>query len=1140
MSLWSRLHICLLAAALCASAQEFRAGITGLVHDPQGSAMAQVTIEAVNSATNEITRAVTNDTGYYSMPALAIGMYQVTASAAGFKKATRSKVELRVGEQVKLDFTLEIGAVSESVTITDEPELLQTLATDKGQVISEQNVEDLPSVGRNPFLLGAMATGVQFDVGAGPLSRAVRPFDAGNNVAESMSINGGRLGASDLLLDGMTNTGTETTTATNMGFVPSPDAVQQFRIQTSNYDAQYGRTAGGTVSVSLKAGTNKLHGVVYEYLRNDVISANTFDQNRLGNPRTSFKWNQPGFELDGPLFIPHVYNGHNRTFFMYSYEIIRDKIPSPVTDTVPQPEALQGNFNTTLQSNGQPITVYDPTTTVQTSASTYSRQPFPSNVIPANRMNPVGVKIASFIPKPNLPGQTQNLVVAPNARTDAYDAHAFRIDQVLNEKHRFFSRFVRGNRTEENSTNGYPREVSPQFNDGRITQSGNFDLTSMLSPTVVLTSRAGFFRHDLWINLYTSGFDPTSIGFPASLMKVLPPYFPAISMTSYTTFGSGRNGGNQLSYSNSWSWSEFVNKTRGRHGLKFGGEFRSILNNINSPTTNFGSFAFTPTFTQANPLTASSANGNSIASLLLGFPNSGSAPINPAFAYGYHYYGTFLQDDWRATNRLTFSLGLRWDYESPVTERNNQQNAGFDPNATSPLQVPGYNLKGGLLFTSSDNRRPYQRDLNNVQPRAGVAWQANRKTVVRAGYGLSYLATFTTAQSQGYSTTTPYVATNGSVFLSGNSLSNPYPDGILTPNGSKLGLATFLGQSISFTNPDRIVPKVHQFSVGIQRELKWRTVVEASYVGSRSHSLDVSQQIDDVTKAQFLQYGAALTGTQTNPFAGLIPGTGLNTASTSLQQLLRPFPQFTGITETNLPVGQSWYNSLQVRVDKRLSRGLNVLVSYTLSKWLDAVSYLNNQDPFGSTPPRVLNAQDATHRFVVSGNWALPFFKNSHGVLAVFLKGWQGNGIFVRQSGFPLGAPSGFYSSGIDPSLPDPTNARWFNTCTQQTNGNRVNCPTTTELPAFIQQPAQTLRTLSLRFPTIRFYKVPNLDVSLFKAFQLHERLKLQFRAEAFNGLNAAQLGSPSTSLTSNGAGQVGLTQSNDPRNIQLAMKLVF
>ena len=1136
-------YICISALLLgfSLSAQEFRAGVTGIVRDPQGAVMPNVAVEAQNVATNDTYRATTNETGLYAFPVLPIGTYRVTASSAGFKKAVRERLELRVGDQVQQDFTLDVGVVNEQVTVSSGAELLQILPSDKGQVVGEENVRDLPSVGRNPFLLGVEATGVQFDIGNNALSRSVRPFDSGNNVAESMSINGGRTGASDLLLDGLPNTGTETTTPTNMAFVPNPDAVSEFRIQTSNYDAQYGRTAGGTISLSLKAGTNQYHGVAYWYNKNTIGSANTFDQNRLGNKRTAYNQNQPGVEIDGPLVIPHLYNGHNRTFFMYSYELWRDSIPSPVTSTVPQPAALQGNFNTTLQSNGQPITIYDPNSTVQTGTNTYTRQPFPNDTIPANRMNPVGVKIASFIPAPNQPGQTSNLIAAPNQRTDAYDAHVARVDQVLSDRHRFFSRFVRGYRTEVNSTNGFQKVASPQYDDGRLSQGGNFDLTSMLNNSTVLTSRVGYLRHDLWIELYTSGFDPTSLGFPASLLKTLPPYFPTISLSgTYTTFGSGRSSGNQFSESASWTWSEFVSKTIGRHSVKFGGEFRSILDNINSPTTNFGSYTFNSTFTQANPLTATAGTGNPIASLLLGMPASGTAPINAALAWGYHYYGAFVQDDWRLTGKLTLSLGLRWDYETPVTERNNQENAGFDPNAASPLQVPGYNLKGGLLFTSSGNRLPYGRDLNNVQPRIGIAWHPIPKTVVRAGYGLSYLATFTPAGTQGFSTSTPYVATNGSVFSSGNTLSNPYPDGILTPTGSSLGLATFLGQSISFVDRNRVVPYVHQFSIGIQRELPWRAVVEASYVGSRSHSLDVSQQINDVSLADLLANGTTLSSSRANPFAGLLPGTGLNTASTSLQQLLRPFPQFTGITETTIPVGQSWYNSLQVRFDKRFSRGLNFLVSYTYSRWLEGVSYLNNQDPITQTPARTLTSTDTPHRVVVSGNWALPFFSQAHGIAAIFLKGWQANGIAVRQVGFPLGAPGGFYSSGIDPSLADPTLTRYFNTCTLLTSGTRQNCASTSEPVAFIQAQPFALRTLSLRFPSLRPPKVPSVDVSLFKSFTLHERLKLQFRAEAFNLTNSPQFGSPSTSLTSTSAGVTTLTQVNDPRNIQLALRLMF
>jgi hypothetical protein len=1145
-----------LLACLPAVAQEFRGGITGIVRDPQGAVIPGAAIEAQNQATNEVSRTTTNDSGYYAFPVLPIGTYRVTAAPAGFKKAVRANLELRVGDQVQQDFTVEVGAVTEQITVSEGSEILQTLASEKGQVVGEENVRDMPSVGRNPFLLGIEAAGVQFDVGANALSRSVRPFDAGNNVAESMSVNGGRTGASDLLLDGVPNTGIETgSSATNMAFVPNQDAVSQFRMQSSNYDAQYGRTAGGTMSVSIKNGTNQYHGALYWYNKNTVLTANTFDQNRVGNGRAAYHQNEPGFEIDGPVVIPHLYDGHNKTFFMYSYELWRDAIPAPVTSTTPQPAALQGNFNTTLQSSGQPITIYDPNTT--SSASPYSRQPFPGNTIPTSRMNPVGVKIASFIPAPNMPnqntfaGQSNNLVIAPNTRTDAYDAHVLRIDQELNAKEHFFSRFIRGFRTEVNATNGFPIQASPQFTDGRLSQGGNFDLTSILSPSTVLTSRVGYLRHDLWITLYTSGFDPTSLGFPSSLMSVLPPYFPSIQPSGYTSFGSGRSYGNQFTESSNWSWSEIVNRTVKTHQVKFGGEFRVILDNINSPTTSFGSFTFSSGWTQLNALTSSTGAGNSIASLLLGMPSGGSAPINAAYAYGYRYYGTFVQDDWRVAKNLTLSLGLRWDYESPVTERNNQENAGFDPNGASPLQAlqAGSTIKGGLLFTGAGNRMPYSRDLNNWQPRAGLAWHPWDKTVVRAGYGLSYLATFTTAGGQGFSTSTPYTPSyDGNISFSGFTLSNPYPQGILTPTGSKLGLATFLGQSITFVDPQRVIPKVHQFSIGIQRQLPFRTVLEVSYVGSRTKDLDVGHQLNAVTRDQLLQYGGnTVAGKQNladslaNPFAGLIPATGLNGATTTRQQLLLPYPQFTGVTENNIPIGSAWYNSLQVRFDKRLTHGLNVLVSYTYSKTMEAVSYLNNQD---DGPSRTLTSTDTPHRIVVSGNWALPFFSHTHGIVAAFLKGWQLNGIFVRQVGFPLTAPSGYYSAGIDPSLTDPIDLQYFNTCTLQTNGTLVNCKdqkTGGTLPlAFIQQQNNTLRTLSGRFPSIRPPKVPNADLSLFKAFQIHERLRLQFRAEAFNATNSPQFNTPNTSLTGTTAGVVTLNQVNDPRNVQLSLRLTF
>ena len=320
MSRWLRRQVFVWALTACLPllAQEFRAGISGIVKDSQGAVVPGAPIEAENVATNEISHTTTNATGYYVFPVLPIGTYRVTAAPAGFKKEVREGLELRVGDQVLQDFTLQVGAVSETVSVTAGTDLLQTVITDKGQVVSEENVHDLPSQARNPFLLGIIATGVQFDIGGNALSRSARPFDAGNNVAESMSINGGILGATDLLLDGVPNTGTEGSSAANMGFVPTPEAVAEYKIQNSNYDAQYGRTAGGTMTVSVKAGTNAFHGALYWLNKNTVLTANSFDANRAGTTRAAYHENNPGLEIDGPVFIPHVYNGKNKTFFMWS------------------------------------------------------------------------------------------------------------------------------------------------------------------------------------------------------------------------------------------------------------------------------------------------------------------------------------------------------------------------------------------------------------------------------------------------------------------------------------------------------------------------------------------------------------------------------------------------------------------------------------------------------------------------------------------------------------------------------------------------------------------------------------------------------------------------------------------------------
>jgi hypothetical protein len=330
------------------AAQENRATIVGTVTDPQGNALPNATIKATNTETNTTTATTSNESGLYTLPFLPVGKYQITISANGLKTLVRDGVELRVGDRIRLDFSMEVGAVTETVNVTSQVPLLETATASRGQVIDESKVRDLPLLGRNPFLLAVLASGVHIQSTQGSIS--FRPFDNGG--MDNISINGGRAFSNEFLIDGAPNTATERGTIGSLSFVPSPDAVQEFRVQSNTYDAQFGRTGGGTINVSLKGGTNNLHGALYHYFRNDILNANSFQNNLANTKRTAFRWNQPGLVIDGPVRIPKIYNGRDKTFFMFNWEKIISSVPAPVTQTQPTLEQRNGDFSKTLQANG--------------------------------------------------------------------------------------------------------------------------------------------------------------------------------------------------------------------------------------------------------------------------------------------------------------------------------------------------------------------------------------------------------------------------------------------------------------------------------------------------------------------------------------------------------------------------------------------------------------------------------------------------------------------------------------------------------------------------------------------------------------------------------------------------------------------
>jgi len=1127
----------LLSAFHTGLAQESRATLTGTVVDPQGAAVPHATVIAKNLATNVEVKTETDQAGLYVLPFIDTGSYSVTATAPGFKTEVNARLLLTIGERHQLDFHLTVGGTSEQVTVVATTELLQTASASRETLMDADKINDLPLLGKNTYTLAYQADGV-VHINPQP-SITDRPFDNGG--MDSFRINGAPDYTNEYLLDGAPNTNVERGNVNSLSFVPPPDAVGEMAVVSNNYDAQFGRVGGGMISATFKSGGNKLHGAVYEYFRNKVLNANTWQGNFAGTPRGPFLWNQPGVTANGPVYIPKLYDGRNKTFFLFSWEGIYENIPNQGFETVPTQANRTGDFSSAHTSTGAPITIYDPLTTPLTGSAI--RQPFPGNLIPASRMDPVALKMLPYIPLPNFTPDVSgfnnfNPGGEPIVTKERYNAYTIKFDQVITETERFSIHYVTNKRWQTGPSYDWPIPVNGPNNFERYNQGANAQLTSTLTPTLVVTTRFGFTEHIFLNQMYQGGnFDPSQLGFPSiytSQAQGL--FFPTVSFTNYNGFGQA---GNNSDTSTNWYFTVSANKVLGKHSLKFGTEIRDLFDNL--PNYSFGAFAFSNQMTQRDANNADAQSGNAFASFLLGYPASGSSTYNASPAFGNRYYGVYVQDDYRLSAKLTLNLGARFDYESPMTERYNRQNAGWDFSDPNPLaQQTGLPLTGGLLFTSSKNRLPWNRNINPPQPRLGVAYHFAKNTVFRAGYGLSYLPTYITGQSQGFTVSTPMVTSlNGNLTPAGN-LFNPYPTGLIKPSGSSLGLATLEGQSITFADTTRTLPFIHQFSAGFQQELPSHVLLDVSYVGSRTRRLAVSQNLDALSTAQ-LGYGTAYLNTLVaNPFLGLLPNTSLNGATIQRRQLMLPYPEFSGVTEAGIPIGRAWYNSLQLQVQRRLANGLHILVNMTYSETMNAVSLLNPQFSLNQLEA-VRSGEDLPIRLSIIGGYQFPFFQHSRGIVKAFLAGWQTQAIALFQSGRLLTGVGGI-PTGADQFISGPftPNGYYFNACSLSTAGVRQNCATTTQPVAWLQQPTDTLRVTSSAWEQIREMRPGLMDSSLFKTFYPKEGLRLQFRMEAFNTLNTPWFGQANTGFGGARFGLLGNAQTNDQRNVQLALKLTF
>jgi hypothetical protein len=1147
-------------AAAPSLAQEARATLSGTITDPSGSSMVGAQVRITNLETGIVLSAQSNEVGQYRLLFINPGAYRLSVEMPGFRTFVREGIQLTLGQAATLDVSLLVGTQSETVTVAATAPLLEAEKADRGMVVDQKTLSELPTLARVPILMAALTPGV---IWSAPNYTSLAPFSNGG--LSSWSINGSISPSAEFLLDGAPNDMIYQA-AHSIAYIPPVDAVEEFKVVTGAYDAQYGRNGGGVVGVATKSGGNKLHGSAYEFLKRPFLDANSFANNANGAGVNYDKLDEWGFTVGGPVRIPKVYNGKDRTFFFVAYEKYRDNtIPRSRIASVPSLAQRSGDFSRTFNNAGQLNPIYDPATG-RTVNGAWVRDAFPGNIIPANRIDPVGAKIANIYPAPNIapPGAVnwQNNYQYPGFTQYFFPNVVTRIDHNFSDKQRVYGRYVYNNQLLNDVTNSLEGPGGDQRYGNKVNNAVVLDSVTVFSASTTLDLR---FSLNRWTqNYYPPNYgtnNATQIGLPASLVNQFPEprRFPYLTAANYQTLGeSGSNI--WFAPSTNISLAPTLSLIRGRHSIKAGLDFRLMhLANYQSAFAG-GTFAFDQGFTRANYLTADSLSGNAIASALLGAAASGGVDYIASPYYSWRYYAPWVQDDIKVTRRLTVNLGIRYDLLGPLTERYNRLNYGFFPNQLNPIssqinqtQFPGYKVNGGIGFTGVNGagRAAFDTDWNNIQPRVGAAFQLTPTTVLRGGFGISYIPQVSFGNSYGFSQSTPYVSTLDAGQTSAGSVSNPFPNGILAPPGSKLGLQTLLGQAPNFADPSGRIGNVYSFSFGIQKQLANQLRIEASYVGSRTHDAPVSKSYNSLSVSNLALGDASKGGNPNNlnarvpnPFQGLLPGTSLNSATVPLQQLLLPFPQFTNFTQQNIPVGKVWYNSLQVSLQKCYSKGLGLTGSYTLSKNIQALSYLN---PTDAAPANTIVPFDRTHVLVVAPIYELPFgpgravLGSSHGLVSRLVGGWQLIGNLNWMTGVPMTVPGGVNVIG-NPVLSNPTANQRFNTGLIDSTGKIVNAIPNL-LPAFQIQAPFTLRTASLYFGNLRNLWGPDLNLALVKSTRIREGISLELRAEAMNAMNHPLWGGdPVIVPTSPNFGKLLLNngQTNEPRQVQLSLRLVF
>jgi hypothetical protein len=1137
----------LLAGALTQrlAAQTFSATITGTVTDQTGAAVSGAKVEIRNTGTNEL-RVVTSDpSGLYTADQLVPGQYSVSVSATGFKGFVKNNITLEGSQRAEHNAQLQLGSTEQSVQVSAADVAIDTQTANREVTIDAEQLQSLPTSYRNPLYL------VHSTAGVVAVRTGLSAYTTDQN-QNRFAMNGGRDESSAILVDGAS------IVAPDLGGAiasPNQDATLEVQVQRTAYDAQFTHTDGGVVSLITKSGTNQLHGSAFEYLRNDHLDANSWDNNNQALARPLFQRNQFGGSIGAPIL-------KDKLFIFGAYEGLRQGEPGTTVYTVPTALERTGDFSASAYSDGTPVKIYNPFDVVNG-----SRVQFTNNVIPTNLLNSVGLAAAALYPLPNRAGVTGggNNYAATAKITSNYDKFDIRGDYILNQKNTFFARVTKA--WQLNSGAAFFKNPGDSWggeNDYRYEIITGETWTP--SPTWVVNSIVSYGK---WTEQDTSpsfGSSATALGLPAATVALFQASnaYPEFNPDNYQQIGYNayadtphETDGLQFNISHELN----------RHSLKFGflGEIQRMYPaTISSPNFNFGSgLTAGPT-----PVSQGSDSGNSIASLLLGTGYSGDVAYQTKLDLQQLNFGWYVQDTWRATNRLTVTAGLRHDIQNARTDRFNRLNT-FDESAVSPLAAStGLSLTGGLVFATSGNRGLWDAQHTNFDPRVSLAYKVTDKLVARVGYGIFNPNTYAESgdaqrSSDGYSSDTSWNATVGGGGLTPLDLvSNPFPNGLVAPVGSTLGLSTLVGQQVHAGMRRHPTPYAQVYSADIQYQIGSNGVLEMGYSGSQGRQLLYGSFSDlNQLPSSYLSLGEnALNASVANPYYGVITTGALSGSTIPYWRTLVKYPQFTSVQLlADTPGSSSSFNAFAVKYNQHFKFGLNALLTYQWSKAIDDTSENNYwevadaiRDVYNHKLDRSISAHDIPHAFVGTVTWDLPFGRgkmfggNMNSVLNSVVGGWKLNTIVRLNDGLPLHLVQNNVGYNYAVSRPNITSMsalkqgkrsvnQWFNTSAVTYAGAKVydsQGNVTNIFPAIGNAP----RYLSNE----RYAITRDADMALEKSFPLYRESHLQFRAEAYNVSNTPVYGAPDVNLNDSNFGVVTSTKSVGPRTVQLGARIEF